>query len=536
MKRIYIYLILQVMMLISVKLQAQHWEWIKHIGGKGTDEAKGFALDSKDHIYLLFTTTDTLTIDNNTVFNGTYLAKYDSSGTLLWIKLAPVYSSLINIDKTDNILLGGIYNYSSFIISKYDSSFTFNWSIQFNTVANVINKLTSLILDKNNNILISGDFNKWLTINNDTLFAHWEHDEFIIKINPLSNVINYIHIFFLTDGYDDDHFLGNLRVNTDNDNNIFFSGVLRGIIQINTDVLISTSGSPEYCSKTFLCKYDSSFNFKWEKLLNNGCIGGNLAITSNNIFMEGLSKGSILLEDTLIAGNDSNYSAFILKLDTSYHFLNNNWGYFNSNPNYFSSAWFGSMYIDSVSNFIIEGNIVSTPMIIGQDTINNISQGYSSLILKFNQNLDFLSYKQIMFTNSNSRGHLFLSNDKNSVYCWGNFKDTAYFDNYTYISKSDNDFYLAKINSKSLSLEPIDNNYVYYTVYPNPTTGNILINSGIQNQKAVISIYDMYGRSIYSCTTKTFPLQISLIGNKPGLYFVKITTDKNIYTKKIIIE
>jgi hypothetical protein len=94
--------------------------------------------------------------------------------------------------------------------------------------------------------------------------------------------------------------------------------------------------------------------------------------------------------------------------------------------------------------------------------------------------------------------------------------------------------------TKSLNIDIVDeksnNDTVSYSVFPNPTSGNIEVSYKESKVNASISIYDAFGRIIYLCTTQTFPLQINLTGNKPGLYFVKITTNENSYTKKIIIE
>jgi len=64
-------------------------------------------------------------------------------------------------------------------------------------------------------------------------------------------------------------------------------------------------------------------------------------------------------------------------------------------------------------------------------------------------------------------------------------------------------------------------------IYPNPTTGKLKIENGelkIEN----VEIYDMYGRNLTPHTS----LDISDLSN--GIYFVKITTEKGVVTKKVV--
>jgi len=75
-----------------------------------------------------------------------------------------------------------------------------------------------------------------------------------------------------------------------------------------------------------------------------------------------------------------------------------------------------------------------------------------------------------------------------------------------------------------LGIKEIDNGIA---IYPNPTTGELIIESGklkIEN----IEIFDLMGRSAHP------PLRGGLGGLSPGIYFIRITTEKNVFIKKTV--
>ena len=79
-------------------------------------------------------------------------------------------------------------------------------------------------------------------------------------------------------------------------------------------------------------------------------------------------------------------------------------------------------------------------------------------------------------------------------------------------------------------------NHNVFSVFPNPTTGELRIENGelrIEN----VEIYDVYGRKLYLSThplvhSSTVNIDISHLQN--GVYFVKIYTEAGVVTKKVI--
>ena len=71
-----------------------------------------------------------------------------------------------------------------------------------------------------------------------------------------------------------------------------------------------------------------------------------------------------------------------------------------------------------------------------------------------------------------------------------------------------------------------------FIIYPNPTT-NLLT---IQNQNNLkidsVSLYDTLGRKVMESNEATESMDVSNL--TAGVYFIHITTDRGIVTKKII--
>jgi len=82
----------------------------------------------------------------------------------------------------------------------------------------------------------------------------------------------------------------------------------------------------------------------------------------------------------------------------------------------------------------------------------------------------------------------------------------------------------------------------YFSVYPNPTNGNILnleIENGVPKGNAEISCIDATGRLMFSKSINqsnfvgnTYPVQLPAM--QPGLYFIIMVSEQGIYTQKLI--
>ena len=70
------------------------------------------------------------------------------------------------------------------------------------------------------------------------------------------------------------------------------------------------------------------------------------------------------------------------------------------------------------------------------------------------------------------------------------------------------------------------------TVYPNPTTGRVLVQCADNAQS--VEVYDAYGKLLHKVNVDGVTADINLAGHAKGTYFLRVTTDKGVVTKRIV--
>ena len=96
-------------------------------------------------------------------------------------------------------------------------------------------------------------------------------------------------------------------------------------------------------------------------------------------------------------------------------------------------------------------------------------------------------------------------------------------------------FCMDKLQVRTKNVKVKDNTLSDITVYPNPTTGKLIIN----NEQLIINnvdIFDVYGRNLLShhLIPSSSHHLINMSHLPAGIYFVKITTEKGIVTQKVV--
>jgi hypothetical protein len=77
----------------------------------------------------------------------------------------------------------------------------------------------------------------------------------------------------------------------------------------------------------------------------------------------------------------------------------------------------------------------------------------------------------------------------------------------------------------------------YFTVYPNPTTGNVIIalNGGLTDDKVTVDVYGIWGEKILSeILNEEYKHEFSLGDRPSGVYFIRVTTGNRVEAAKII--
>jgi len=150
---------LMLMALVSESNSGSEY-WIGVLGGAGTDELYGVAVDSGDNIVVCGRTNSSGAGNDDGL-----IVKYDTSGELLWSKTlgnsSPDRFNAVVVDSSDNIVVGGIGRVSfptsyDGLLVKYNPLGTILWTRTFGTTSTT-DRISGVTINSSSTIVIVGD-------------------------------------------------------------------------------------------------------------------------------------------------------------------------------------------------------------------------------------------------------------------------------------------------------------------------------------------------------------------------------------------
>ena len=287
--------------------------WIKQFGTSSDEEAYKITADSSGNIYVTGYTNGSLPGFTNLGGSDAFVAKYNSSGTQLWLKQFGFSSNDnakgISTDNSGNVYITGytdgiVPNSSDAFIAKYNTSGTQLWLKEFGSSGSDYGKGVST--DSSGNAYVVGYTNGSLGGNISAGLS----DVFITKYNASGTQIWTKQIGSSVDDYGYD-------IVTDSSGNIYISGQTNGSLPDNTNI-----GSGD----AFVAKYDTNGNKLWLKQFGSSNYDSANAITINNsgnVYIAGETFGSLPgntnvgSEDAFVVGFDRNGTLLNLSTDDS---------------------------------------------------------------------------------------------------------------------------------------------------------------------------------------------------------------------------
>lgn len=530
-------------------------DWAKSAGGKANDYGNFICSDVNSNIFVCGEfSSDTMTFGNVQLYNSgsydVYIAKYDSSGNVLWAKSfgkeGDDFASYICTDLQGNSYLAGSFVSDSLFI-------------------------------ENDTLLNS---------NTDTT-----EECFIIKFDPNGNVI-WSQAF---GGLGSDYCYG---VSSDLNGNIYMAGYFSSptILFGSTTLTNTFSGTNDI----FLLKFNAVGNKIWAKSIggiNNEEVRGLKTDPNGNIFVIGEYNSPSVTFGSSTLTNNGAYDLFIVKFNSVGNVL---WAKSSGGANDEKSI---SISIDPAGNIYSTGFYLSQQFQMGSFPLNNVSVASNGdiWIAKYNNNGEVLWAKS-------EGGSLFdkgigITTDVNgNAYLTGYYKsDTLIFGTDTLLNASEDtrDFYMVKYNTNGNPIwafsaggenqdfgfsNCIFGNSLYVTgkfESPNITFGDIVLtnifNTGItydifivkltiSNSATDVSENDEANQGIHvfpnpskgeftlfvpptanhiqlvNSSEKTVQVinnqgqtEHSLILSNSGIYIIKVTMENKVFTKKIMV-
>lgn len=190
-------------------------EWVESTGGTSSDIGNEIAVDPSGNLYLVGEFQGTVMFETTTKSSAgsadIFVAKYNSSGGLLWVQTAGGQfvdrGYAIAIDANSNVFITGTFSsgtnrvyfgtiyktssvgYTTTFIAKYSSTGNILWVNTGESNGSVTGK--SIAVDPIGNILLTGYFQDNLYFENESKRSAGSYDIFIVKYNN-SGILSWL--------------------------------------------------------------------------------------------------------------------------------------------------------------------------------------------------------------------------------------------------------------------------------------------------------------------------------------------------------
>lgn len=258
-------LLLLLFCMAAGSVTAQTWQWAKGAGDIGTDAASAITTDPYGNTYI------TGNIAGRAKFSGTmyqgnglyeiFIAKYDATGNLLWVKLA-----------------GSDRN---------DQGRSIKW--------------------KNGSLYVCGIFEDTALFENTTLISRGESDAFVARYNDNGN-LQWVK---QAGGTQLDLAMA---IDVDDNENVYVAGQYERAITIGSSTLTTSN----IYSESFYARYDKNGNLQWAKTTtgnNTNLITGLAFDNHHSILLTGFFGSTLAVGNKSIDATSASYDIFITKVD-----------------------------------------------------------------------------------------------------------------------------------------------------------------------------------------------------------------------------
>lgn len=457
--------------------------WAKSAGGSGDDMGQGISADADGNVYVTgYFSNPSITFGTTTLtcngHNDVFIAKYNSSGNLIWVKS-----------------VGGFY-----------------WDVGI-----------SIVVNKNGNIYATGSFNSGsITFDSITLINSGNSTIFIVKYDALGNVL------WAKSAGGSDGGMGQ-GITTDAIGNVYVTGFFTSPSITFGNYTLTNKGQWDI----FVVKYAHNGNVLWAKSAGGIEMDYGTGIASDsfgNVYITGdfNSPSITFTSKTLINTYSGNSDIFIVKFDPNGNEL---WaksygGYHKEFNKCISTNASGNVYVT--------GSFYSDSITFGSITLTNLGE-CDIFIVKFDSNGNALWAKS---TGGIARefGNGITTDVSRNIIVTGNFNSSTVPFGITNLNNEGyNDIFVAKLSEITSIAEENSIDQAIH-IYPNPVSWSISLHTEIFVKDATLKVYNSHGQEVkqlINLSGKTFTLNRD---NLPGgLYFIHIIENNNIIASGRVI-
>lgn len=286
------------------------FQWVQRAGGTGDDEGKSLGIDSAGNLYITGTIYGNVTFGGNSypnTGNNVFIVKFNSDGDIQWFRRG-ICSNVITthgivVDTDGKITVIGSFlgtvtfgfdsyatagNADAFLV-QFTSDGTLTWAKRLGGTE--IDYGTDLVLDNQNNIIISGSFNGTAAFDNFALTSNGGSDIFLAKFSS-TGAIQWAK----NDGGTSNELSQAMAIDTNG--NIYITGEFLKPATFGSTTLYGKANAG-----VFLTKYNKNMEVEWAKEMG----GDNLespfdmvADTKGNVYSLGYFGGVFTCDNTTL--------------------------------------------------------------------------------------------------------------------------------------------------------------------------------------------------------------------------------------------
>ena len=526
--------------------QTPNWLWATSSGGLGNDYGSSVATDASGNIYVAGVfASSTITFGSYTLTNmglsDVFLAKYDVNGNVLWAKSAGGTNddepTSVSVDASGNVYLAGYFNSSTLtfgatsltnagswdiFLTKYDSNGNVHWAKS--ACGTETDQALSVAVDVSGNIYMAGYFwSTTLIFGSYTLTNVGKYDIFLTKYDANGNVLWAKS----AGGAEEEQALS---VAVDVSGNAYVAGIFGSSTISFGSTTLTNAGFDDI----FLAKYDVNGNVLWAKSAGGTDydeMGSVAADISGNIYVAGYFASPTITFGSTTLTNAGWNDMFLAKYDANGNVL---WAKSagGADVEYASSA-----AADASGNIFVAGSFLGSTITFGSIILTNANTGGADLFfVKYDINGNVLWAKSAGGTGNDNAGSVAVDASGNPYLVGWFFSPTLPFSTTT-LTNADNtgstdDMFIAKLDV-DVGINEI-NNQLNISVYPNPASDKLTVEISGNPNGSNLSLANIEGQQIIKRQITEPKTQLDISNLPSGVYFVRLTGEKNVSVGKFI--
>jgi hypothetical protein len=314
-------LIVIVSISVFITAEAEQFIWVRNISGVTTNDptaGNALAADSEGNVIVLGTLQGIADGPDHSVTNsGMFLKKFDVSGAPLWTRQASAVGSYIAVDGADNAYVCGSFfgtvsfettmltnadQYADNFLAKYDASGALQWVKQFPATGA---SCSAMAVDDASNIVLCGTFRGTVSFGATNLSSPEDH----IYLAKLNNEGITSWVIDAVGGNPYAKFASSITANRAGD--IFVTGIYYA-----TTAFAATNITSQGKGDIFLARYNAAGDLIWVRSAggpeNDGA--NSVAVDGTNaVYVTGYFQSTAAFDTTNLTSSTGGLDAFVGK-------------------------------------------------------------------------------------------------------------------------------------------------------------------------------------------------------------------------------